>query len=1180
MRKRIKQLARGKFEYAKPIISFSDESIDFSVAEGKDYSGEFVIRCENHKKLRGVVYSTDARMECLTPQFEGEEVRIRYQFHSKGLEEGECEKGSFVIVCNQWEYNLSFCAQISKEYVESSIGVIKNLYDFTCLAKENWEEAYQLFYHQNFSNIIKANEVKESLIYKGILSAKPSNQNLEEFLIGIQKKDKITCSFDKDSIDLTGIEDTVLERIQIQKSSWGFLDIKITTDCDFIRLTKTNIMPSDFIGSTCSYEFYVDATKLHGGVNYGYIHFSYAYQTFSVRVKASLAKEENPRKNDRIEQKECQVGMMELYQAYRLKRIVTGVWANETIEILNRLQLLDPKNDMYELMKAQVYIINRQRQEAEWILNDFKREWLDHKHPLWGYYLYIMTLMEREPLYVDRMTREIELIFYENPESVMLFWVLSFLQEEYYNNNAHKLKAIEYWVMKGNTSPYLYLEAYYLIWQDPYLLTKLDAFEIRILRWAIKHRAITKDIANQIFQVMEGRQGFDKVLYQLLVAAYEVNPKPEYAGLICSYLIRNQKYDVIYHKWFEMGIELELRITNLYEAYLLSMDERKIIPVPKIIQMYFQYESTLPYKRMAVLYNNIIAAKETEKEMYQKYQRTMGKFAMEQAELEHMDDNLAVLYDDMLDLGLVNEDLAHALSHIVFTHKMVVFDERMVRAIIYQRQMKHPQIVPIVDQAAYFQLFAKDYVVLFEDKNGYRYVGSVSYRLQQLMEPEKYLNKCLGLASDELPYLISHFAQKQSYLSFAEEDIPYFEPLIYSNELSEAYKAEIVPQVIRFYQTREYDGTIVEYLSNLDFSSFSQMARKYLMDLLVECHLFEQAYELIQEYGMDQIGSAAKVALASAMIARMDDEEDDVLIQLCEQAFLAEKYNESVLSYLVSFYQGPTQVMIDLWKAARNYEMNTFELEERILVQSMYTDSSVLDVEDIFRNYNDNGGRELIVLSFLTVCAQSYFVKNVKVSPYMLANIEIRYVHEKELNDACKLALLKYLSELTKISDIQYRIQDELLSEYTRRNMNFAFFKKLDKSLVMKYHLYDKIFVEYRANPQSHVVLHYSRDEDGQQFVTEDMLDLYGGIFVKQFVVFFGEMIQYYISEEIGNQVSVGESNRISNNDIYGEKDQSRYNLLNQMLISNTLQDENDLYHNMKEYAGFDEVTKQVFKIL
>ena len=40
-----------------------------------------------------------------------------------------------------------------------------------------------------------------------------------------------------------------------------------------------------------------------------------------------------------------------------------------------------------------------------------------------------MTLLEREPSYIDNMTHEVELIFYENPDSVLLFWVLLFFEE-------------------------------------------------------------------------------------------------------------------------------------------------------------------------------------------------------------------------------------------------------------------------------------------------------------------------------------------------------------------------------------------------------------------------------------------------------------------------------------------------------------------------------------------------------------------------------------------------------------------------------------------------------------------------------------------------------------------------------------------------------------------------------
>ena len=225
MRKRIKQLARGKFEYAKPELILSEEEIAITVMEGEDYEGSFTIENPKGIKLRGLVYATHPRMEVLTPQFEGEQVRIRFKFHSYGLSEGLTEKGDFVIVCNQREISLSFCASISKKYADTSIGMVKNLYDFSQLAKSNWSEAFQLFYNKNFSNIIKTNEVKEGMIYRGIITAKPCNQNMEEFLIGIRKKEKISFKVEKNQFEFFEVTDTLKETVEIKKDNWGYIEI-------------------------------------------------------------------------------------------------------------------------------------------------------------------------------------------------------------------------------------------------------------------------------------------------------------------------------------------------------------------------------------------------------------------------------------------------------------------------------------------------------------------------------------------------------------------------------------------------------------------------------------------------------------------------------------------------------------------------------------------------------------------------------------------------------------------------------------------------------------------------------------------------------------------------------------------------------------------------------------------
>jgi hypothetical protein len=337
---------------------------------------------------------------------------------------------------------------------------------------------------------------------------------------------------------------------------------------------------------------------------------------------------------------------------------------------------------------------------------------------------------------------------------------------------------------------------------------------------------------------------------------------------------------------------------------------------------------------------------------------------------------------------------------------------------------------------------------------------------------------------------------------------------------------------------------------------------------------------MLYDFGIDQVSPSAKVALVSYRIHKIDGEEDEFLTLLAAQAFRDGKYNDELLTYLSRYYNGPTADMRDLWRTAKEFGVETMELEERILVQMLYAENMLPESAAIFASYYENGGRELVVLAYLSYRAHEYFVNHVPAESYVFDMIEARFVYHMELNDACKLALLRHFSEQNKIDDAQFKIEDELLGEFTCRNMNFAFYKKLDHRLVLKYHFYDKMFLEFRTNPRKHVILHYSRDEDGEQFIAEDMPEVYDGIFVKSFVMFFGEMVQYYISEEYANEVQVTESSRFVNNDVYSQMDESRYSMLNQMMISYTLQDEEELTRSMREYVDTLEASERLFRLL
>ena len=708
MRKRIQQLANGKFDNNGPKLSLSTEKIELEALEGTDETGSFVITSTNQVKMRGIIYSSNPRMECLTPQFEGEEVRIRYQFHSEGLIEGDIQKGEFFIVCNQGEYNLSFVVSISRLYADSSFGKIKNLDDFCRLAKENYDEAYRLFYSSNFKNLIR--EDKDRILYEGLRMQPQAALIVETFLTASHHKKKVEVTFEETEKSFYGVQEQRKEQLEIQKPQWGAVRIHVSSDADFLIPGKQIITENDFIGSTCFYEYYIDADAMHAGKNFGRLCFELPDQSFLYTVTASSKEREEEREvSEHREAGQARTELMQLYIDYRLKRIVTGVWAKSSVELLDHLAILEPEEPMHRLMKAQALLINRQKQEASWILTDYKRECLDRTTPVWGYYLYLCTLMEREESYVDRLTEEIEQIFHHYPDNSMLFWILLFVKDEFYRNSSRRFKAIEQWIGRGCHSPYLYLEAYYLIWQDPYLLSGLNDFTLKILGWAAKQDAISKDIALQVRNLLPEQREYQKKWYPVLEKCYEADPSEEMVAAICTYLIRGQQFAPKYHVWYERGIDSEIRITNLYEAFLISMDPNEVTAIPKMIQLYFQYNSGLSYRYMAVLYVNIIAAKEKQPDVYHKYRRNMEQFALAQMEAGHMDDNLAILYQEILPVSILNEELAHKAAEVLFVHKLCCENHGIAKAYILHWQLKAPQVVTLTNGCGYFKAYSKDY---------------------------------------------------------------------------------------------------------------------------------------------------------------------------------------------------------------------------------------------------------------------------------------------------------------------------------------------------------------------------------------------------------------------------------------------------------------------------------------
>lgn len=270
--------------------------------------------------------------------------------------------------------------------------------------------------------------------------------------------------------------------------------------------------------------------------------------------------------------------------------------------------------------------------------------------------------------------------------------------------------------------------------------------------------------------------------------------------------------------------------------------------------------------------------------------------------------------------------------------------------------------------------------------------------------------------------------------------------------------------------------------------------------------------------------------------------------------------------------------MYRLWEKAKEYEIDTGELEESILVQMLYTTEFIEQADAVFDSYKNHGQDDTIFTAYINYFAQCYFVEDVVVGEKLFEEIEERYNREEALSDAAKLALLKFYANHKEVQEEKKNQIDALLLEYTAREMYFDFYKQFGKHLQRKYFLYDKVFVTYKTKERGQVILHYSMDEN--EFHKEEMEHVYGGIYVRQFVLFFGESVSYYIEENGKDGKRITESAKITRNDIYGENGENRYDLLNDMLMAVTLEDYEELKKRAKVYEAMDAFVNDKFSIL
>lgn len=1181
----IDRILEGSFEYDNGSLDFSCAKIEISLPAGNRYEGTFRIRSTPGIYTEGYVSSTDMRMECLTDTFSGNDAEISFCFCGENTEEGDVIKGVFHVISNQGEYYLPYVVSVEHTVLNSSIGTIKNLFHFANLAKSNWQEAVNLFYSPSFACIFTGSEEKIYDCYRGLSANIGNEQNVEEFLNQINKKQKVDFLVEQQEVtlDLAGenLSYRVWEQeIDIIRNGWGYTVLNVECDGEFLFTEKELLTDDDFLGNKCRLPVFIDTACCRTGKNYGRVVLYNSYVCITIQVVVKMGETAHID----LSEKRVTVQLMEFYQAFRMKKISSATWLKESGKLVDKLVTADENNVPARLFQAQLLISEERFNEAEWLLDhamSVMEQRRSDEGALLAYYLYLTTLIHREEKYVNQIADEVQQIYRRNHNEWRVAWLLLYLSEEYGKSASAKWNFLEKQFYYGCFSPVLYIECIFLLGNNPTLLRRLDKFELQVLYFGAKHQMLGPELVEQIIYLSGKAREYSPVLYEILSQLYQKKKDVRILQEICTLLIKGNKTEPKFFEWYRRGVDAQLRITNLYEYYMVSLDMSQTLELPKMLLMYFAYQNNLDYEHSAYLYHYIIRNKENLPEIYESYRMRIERFVLEQIQKQHINRDLAALYQALLTPGMITVETAGALSGLLFAHRVKVEDSRLHKIIVFHAGNLRPGEYILQDNCAWIPLYGSDYTILFEDSFGNRFVKNVEYTLEKLMMPGKYLRmivhydrNCLQLeqylCENDNYEITAENVDRVLRVASAEDTVPEIRRKLYLNLLQYYYDAD---------DMRALD----DYLEQIPFEELTMEERGKVLKYIVIRGKFDMAYAWLQQYGPYFMDTKTLVKLTSEMIRNNNMMEDAISTASAIHAFRRGKYDSTILSYLIMYFRGTTKELRDIWKAARSFEVDCFRLSERMILQMLYSGAYVGEKMEVFRYYVSQGAKQEVEIAFLTQCAYDYFVREKITDSYVFREIRCMYLRGEELRKVCKLAYLKYYAENPGDMEPEDKpLVEGFLGELLREGIYLNFFRDLKEFRHMTKVLSDKTIVEYRVRPGGKARIHYvvmNENGEADEYLSEYMTDVYGGVCFKEFVLFFGENLQYYITEEYDGAEELTESGLIQKSDIGSYSNNNRYGVINDMLISKTLQDYDTLDQLLEDFYRKEYWNSKMFRL-
>ncbi|MBQ3061731.1 MAG: hypothetical protein IJD02_04740 [Lachnospiraceae bacterium] len=1181
MKDKIGKFAKGQFEYTTPRIILDKESINETAFAGTIAKGSILLSSSGGTVVKALVYSDREELKFEKESYIGIKNEIKYSINCQEAIPGEVIDGKLIIVSSLGEIELPYSFKIEKQALETEGVKLKDLYEFTEYARNNFYQASRLFAGEEFERAFLVKDARFKVLYDSLIKGEDKCVALEEFLVGAHKKHGVNLSADRKIFDYPVDKEDFRERVVLTKDTWGYVRYNLRTDHPAIRLDRNVINNDDFIGNTFTLDFVVDSSFVPQGRHKAHIYI----ENVSGVIKLEINLTKQGKKNQDLStgrMKAFQCRFLKNYIAFRTGNIDVEKYVADSEVLISNLCILT-ETGINDLFKVHLMMASGRLNKASELLVNFDNALANQKQEdglLKAGSMYLHTMLDKNPSLVTEAANTIRGYYDADKERWEYLWLLLYLDKKYESNPAARIMDIKQAYQMGCISPVMYYEACMAYNQDSTLIKELGAFEISALYWGAKNNCLSNSVMATYIMYALRLKNYYKLVFKTLVLFKDKYREQDLLCAICTQLIKGQKVGDKYFKWYREGVQAKLKITQLHEYYMYSFDENSKEPLPQSLLLYFSYNSGLSDMKKAYLYANIIKNKQGGgHSTYKNYKKLIYAFARKQMQARVINENLKVIYEDFLASEGIDEETATNLPYVMFRNDVSCYNPEFKGIVAVSKILKQEQYTPFIDGRTQINIYAQDTELFLVDKDNNRYARTNFFTVKKLLNPDNYIDKCyLKNPSSNMCLIYMADQLDNSNKLDTSSNITARKKVIEIEELRDDYKRKCLYSLIQYcYDNREVE-LLDAYLEQIDLMNMSKRERSYIVEYLIIRGFYEKALRGVMAYGVSVIPVKQLFKLAIKCIA-MEWEEELIegIVTLCYYVFKHDMYDEALLSYLCRHFSLGTKDMLSVWKASKNMGVDTGELEERLLGQILFAESYSMDSAAVFESYYGHSSDKVLVRAFLKYNAYKYVVKDRVVQESIFEILKKEIASDK--NELCILALLKYYSTLSELDKSETIFVDYYVNHFGSKGIVLPFFKNFGGKINLPEYICDKCYIEYNADPSIQVDIHYLIDSDNGDesgFVTETMKDVYMGIRVKEFMIFYGEKLQYYISEKGLMEDKITESFNASV-DATHEEDNSRYSKINLCLISREMKDEKTMLDVMKNIARTDYLAENLF---